>query len=289
MYLLTKKRAKNKRAIKSEFAELLASFKEIRESYKEIRESNKETAERQKETAESQKETDRAIKETAESQKKTDRQLQETDRQLQETDRQLQETDRQLQETDRQLQETDRQLQETDRQLQETAERQKETAESQKETDRQIKRLNKQMGGLHRRFGDMAAHLVVPGIEKRFNELGYYFNIMLKRGMKVSDEQGNTVAEIDAALENDDYFVAIEIKATVKLNDVAHHIKRLEITRDAMEKIHYKPKKLMGVIAGAIFEPAEQKAVIDAGFFALVQSGDTMKMAIPPDFVPRYW
>ena len=254
MYLLTKKRAKNKRAIKSEFAELLASFKEIRESYKEIRESNKETAERQKETAESQKETDRAIKETAESQKKTDRQLQETDRQLQET-----------------------------------AERQKETAESQKETDRQIKRLNKQMGGLHRRFGDMAAHLVVPGIEKRFNELGYYFNIMLKRGMKVSDEQGNTVAEIDAALENDDYFVAIEIKATVKLNDVAHHIKRLEITRDAMEKIHYKPKKLMGVIAGAIFEPAEQKAVIDAGFFALVQSGDTMKMAIPPDFVPRYW
>jgi len=275
MYLLTKKRAKNKRAIKSEFAELLASFKEIRESYKEIRESNKETAERQKETAESQKETDRAIKETAESQKKTDRQLQETDRQLQETDRQLQETDRQLQETDRQLQET--------------AERQKETAESQKETDRQIKRLNKQMGGLHRRFGDMAAHLVVPGIEKRFNELGYYFNIMLKRGMKVSDEQGNTVAEIDAALENDDYFVAIEIKATVKLNDVAHHIKRLEITRDAMEKIHYKPKKLMGVIAGAIFEPAEQKAVIDAGFFALVQSGDTMKMAIPPDFVPRYW
>ena len=42
-----------------------------------------------------------------------------------------------------------------------------------------------------------------------------------------------------------------------------------------------------GAVAGAIFGTIEKKAAIEAGFYVLEQSGDTMKMDIPDDFVPR--
>ena len=90
-----------------------------------------------------------------------------------------------FQETDRRMQETDRRMQETDRRMQETDRLMKENAESQKKTDRQITRLSKQMGGLHNSFGEMAEHLVVPGIAERFNELGYHFNAVAPGGYDV--------------------------------------------------------------------------------------------------------
>jgi len=165
----------------------------------------------------------------------------------------------------------------------------KEIAERQKETDQQIKETNRQMGDLHRRFGKMAEHLVAPGIADRFNELGFHFDIISHRGMEIRDEEGKTKAEVDMALENGEYIMAVEIKATVRLNDVEHHIRRLEIIREAREKKQEKPKKIQGAIAGAIFGSVEKQAVIEAGFYALVQSGDTMVMDIPEDFVPRKW
>jgi len=33
----------------------------------------------------------------------------------------------------------------------------------------------------------------------------------------------------------------------------------------------------------------ERQAVSEAGFYVLVQSGDTMKLELPEGFVPREW
>lgn len=44
---------------------------------------------------------------------------------------------------------------------------------------------------------------------------------------------------------------------------------------------------IYGAIAGAVFGGEEKQAVLEAGFYALEQSGDTMKMDIPGGFVPR--
>jgi hypothetical protein len=107
--------------------------------------------------------------------------------------------------------------------------------------------------------------------------------------MDIYDEQGKIKAEIDQVLENGEYIVAVEVKATVRLKDIEHHIRRLEILREDREKKQEKPKKIRGAIAGAIFGPMEKQAVIEAGLYALVQSGDTMRMDIPGDFVPREW
>jgi hypothetical protein len=135
----------------------------------------------------------------------------------------------------------------------------------------------------------MAEHLVAPGIADRFNELGFHFDRVSPGGIKILDEQGEIKAEVALLLENGEYIIAVEVKAKVNLKDVEHHIRRLEILREDREKKNEKPKKIRGAIAGAIFGKAEKQAAIDAGFYALIQSGDTMKMNIPKGFKPREW
>jgi hypothetical protein len=172
--------------------------------------------------------------------------------------------------------------------LQEVGKKQEELAKSQKKTDRQITRLEKQMGGLHNSFGEMAEHLVAPSIGKRFNELGYHFNAVAPGGYKIFDDTGKVVAQVDILLENSDYIMAVEVKAKVHAKDMEHHAKRLELLRQHWEKRGDK-RVIRGAIAGAIFGSTEKKAAIEAGFYVLVQSGDTMKLELPDGFVPREW
>jgi hypothetical protein len=180
--------------------------------------------------------------------------------------------------------------------FQDIAERQKETdrivkevAEEHRKTERTVDRVSKQMGDLHNSFGELAEHLVAPGIVARFNELGFHFDSVATKGAKIYDKEGNTKAEIDLLLENGEYLGVIEVKSKPRVKDVEHHIRRLEIFREYREKINLKRKRMLGAIAGAVFGPEEKKAFIEAGFYVLEQSGDTMKMDIPGDFVPREW
>jgi hypothetical protein len=179
-------------------------------------------------------------------------------------------------------------LREVAEQQKETARLIKETRESQKETGQQIKALNEQMGGLHNSFGEMAEHLVAPGIVERFNELGFHFNAVAPGGFKVLDDNGKIMAQVDILLVNSDYIIAVEVKATVRPKDVEKHIKRLEVLREYYEKNGDK-RIIQGAIAGAIFTDTEKKAVAEAGFYVLVQSGDTMKLELPDGFVAREW
>jgi len=198
----------------------------------------------------------------------------------------FQETDRQRKETERLIKESQK---ETDRQMKES---QKETdrviKESQKKTDRVITRIEKQMGGLHNSFGEMAEHLVAPSIEKRFNELGYHFKAVAPGGFNIHDDTGKVVAQVDILLLNSDCIMAVEVKAKVHAKDMEHHVKRLELLRKYWEKNGDK-RVIRGAIAGAIFGNIEKEAAIEAGFYVLVQSGDTMKLELPDGFVPREW
>jgi len=178
-------------------------------------------------------------------------------------------------------------------QMEKFRESQKETErtikESQRETERSIKALTEQMGGLHNKFGEMAEHLVAPGIVERFNSFGYHFDGIADRGFKILDEKRNLKAEIDILLENGDYILAVEVKADVREKDIEHHVKRLEIFRAHRNKKHKDPRKIRGAIAGVIFHPNIKELALESGFYVLEQSGDTMKMDIPKDFKPKEW
>ena len=191
-------------------------------------------------------------------------------------------------ETDRLIKELREEQKKTDEQMKETDRLMKENAERQKKTDEQMKKTDEQMGGLHNRFGDLAEHLVAPGIHERFNELGYHFDAMTRGGQEIRGENGKIKAEIDLLMENGDTIMAVEVKATVKMKYIEEHIKRLEIVRDYRRKRN-DSRHVEGAIAGAIFGIEEKKAAIEAGFYVITQSGDTMKIEVPKGFVPKRW
>jgi len=165
----------------------------------------------------------------------------------------------------------------------------KDNAESHKELERIVRRNGKQLGEVHRRFGQLAEHLVAPGIAKRFNELGYHFDLVGTKGTKLYDgKNGKIKTEIDLFMENVENIMAIEVKSRPVVGDVEHHIKRLEILRDHYRGINDR-RKILGGIAGAIYEDDVKKAAREAGLFVIEQSGDTMKIDMPDGFIPREW
>jgi hypothetical protein len=198
----------------------------------------------------------------------------------------MKETDRRL---DARIAETDRRL---DKLMAEVSEKQRETVEQMKETDRRMdkrqKELDKRMGYLDNRFGELAEHLVAPGIEKRFNELGYHFAKASTSCRFKIKENGRVKAEIDILLENGDTVMAVEVKAKPNKDDLEDDLKKMEILRDYRRKNNDK-KKIQAAMAGAIFGESLKRDIIKAGFFVIEQAGDTMRIDVPEGFVPREW
>jgi hypothetical protein len=207
---------------------------------------------------------------------------------FQETDKKYQEIAESFKETDRQFKETDRQFKETDKKYQEIARRFEETDKKFQETDRFIKELGKKTGNLDHRFGELAEHLVAPGIAEKFNALGYRFDSISPGGKKITDAAGKTLAEVDLLLENGDFIVAVEVKAKPRQDDIAEHLERLTVLRRHYDK-HHDTRKIRGAVAGAIFPGAVKTVARKAGLYVIEQSGDTMKIEVSAGFRPRDW
>jgi len=155
-------------------------------------------------------------------------------------------------------------------------------------TDQQIARNNSEMGRLRNSFGEVIEHLVAPGIRERFGDLGMDFSSGKIAANMVVSEDGKDVAEADLWLENGQTILVVEVKAKVKTKDVGKHKERLEKIRSAHDKCGDR-RRILGAMAGAVFGPGQREAALEAGFFVIVQSGDTMRMDLPEGFVPKEW
>jgi hypothetical protein len=99
---------------------------------------------------------------------------------------------------------------------------------------------------------------------------------------------GKVLAQIDLLLENEEYAVAVEVKSRPKEDDIPKHIARLGVLREYMDK-HNDRRVIRGALAGAVFPEEVKKAAIEAGLYAIVQSGDTMWIEVSDGFTPREW
>jgi hypothetical protein len=191
-----------------------------------------------------------------------------------------------FQETDRQIKESDRKWQETKAEME--AERKEADRKWKEERREEKEELDRMLGNLTNRFGEMVEWMVAPSIHKRFNELGFHFDAGSPGGYVIRDENGEVIAEVDILLENAEYIMAVEVKAKTHIKDIEHHIKRIEILREYRRKRH-DTRKIQGAIAGAIFGDAEKQAVIEAGFYVIEQTGDTVRINVPQGFKAREW
>ena len=175
------------------------------------------------------------------------------------------------------FQETREQMKENDRRWEETR---KLMREQMKETDRRI-------GDLGNRFGEMVEHLVSPGIRKKFNELNFSFE-QESANIKITDSSGRCIAEIDLLLENGDTVMAVEVKAKPVQKDVDIHASRMGILRCRADARNDK-RKFQGAIAGAIMSEEVKDYAHKTGFYVIEQTGNTIKITIPENFVAKEW
>jgi hypothetical protein len=212
--------------------------------------------------------------------RETERILQETALQVKETDRQMKETDRQMKETDRQMKETALQMKETDRKIKETDRIVKETARQMKETDRKISRMGN-------RIGELIEHIITPNIVEKFNKKGFVFG-RIGPNVCYKGKDNRTITEVDILLENGDIALAVEVKSKLTIADVQEHVERMEKLRRYADN-HGDKRRLMGAVAGAVIPDGVKPFAFKNGFYVIEQTGDTVTINAPKNFIPREW
>jgi hypothetical protein len=124
---------------------------------------------------------------------------------------------------------------------------------------------------------------------EKFNALGFHFtDISPKRRKIITGKDKQTVAEFDILMENGESSVCVEIKSKPSERDVKDHVQRLEIFRRHKDTIGDK-RKIYGALAGAIMSDSVKNIILNAGLYAITQTGDTVKIDIPEGFTPKAW
>jgi len=159
--------------------------------------------------------------------------------------------------------------------------------EDRRKSEEGWRKLRKELGDLGNRFGEMVEHLVAPSITEKFEAMGFTFE-QISRDHEIRNSEGKCIAEIDLLLENGDVVMAVEVKSKPKQDDIDVHIGRMEVLRQRADRRN-DTRKFQGAIAGAIMSDEVRNYIHKAGFYAIEQTGDTVKITIPENFKPREW
>ena len=136
-------------------------------------------------------------------------------------------------------------------------------------------------------FREGCEFLAFPVIEERFGELGFRFDDV-SPWSKCRGTAGGPAVEFGLILRNAGTTVATCVKEKPGVRDVKRLQEKLEILRECRRGMG-DGRKIQGAVAGAVFGTAQRKAALDAGFYVIVQFGDTMRMDIPEGFRPKVW
>ena len=196
--------------------------------------------------------------------------------------------------TDRKIR---RMSQETDRKIQEVAQRQEELTLRQADTDRQIEKTNRQIektsqeiGKFDSVIGRLVENMIAGGnIVAQFQALKYDVTAHSQNknfGAKGTSESG----EIDWLLENGDIAILVEVKTTLKTDDIDEHIDKIAKYRRYIDTNGGDKKRLIGAVAGAVVADNVIKYAHKHGLHLITQSGEAFKVvATPEGFRAKEW
>jgi len=166
-------------------------------------------------------------------------------------------------------------FQETDRKFQESG---REFAE----------RLKKMEDLFIGRWGRFMEVLVDSGAVKALRDCGLGIN---RSASNVKEEMQNGLGrgmEIDVLCWGDEIIVAVEVKTTLRIEDVREHEERLERFFKCFPK--FSGMKLYGAVAGLSFAEESDRYAYKRGMYVLTLIGDTLVRVINGEkFRPREW
>ena len=169
-------------------------------------------------------------------------------------------------ETDRRMQETDRQMQETGREI--------------KETGRQLRELKDLFNG---QWGKLMEALVE----------GDLVELLSRRGIEVDHTVCNLKSrngaprwEIDIIAANGDEVVAVEVKTTLKVRQVADFIETLKVFPGEAPSV-YRGRRTYGAVAYLKADEAADAYAERQGLYVIRATGSSASITNEKDFKPR--
>ena len=161
-------------------------------------------------------------------------------------------------------------MQETDRQM--------------KETDRQIRNLNKKMSESENRWGKFVESLVEGSLIKLLKKKNIIvYSTYQRRKVSYNGRQ----YEFDIIAENGNEVVAVEVKTTLKPDDVKEFIQELKDFKKALPK--YADNTIYGAVGFINVDGASDKMAEKNGLFVIKATGDSAKIINEKAFKPKTW
>ncbi|MDR2445926.1 MAG: hypothetical protein LBD58_01330 [Treponema sp.] len=146
---------------------------------------------------------------------------------------------------------------------------------SHKETE---KTLNKAIGGLSNTVGSLVEHFMTAALPQKFKQFGFTFDRVTT--VKWADGENNIYAEIDGLLENGNQAMVVEVKTTLRNEDVDDHVVRMRKVR-AYADLHGDKREFLGALAATIVDKSSREYALKKGFFVIEPSGEDVKIARP--------
>lgn len=180
-------------------------------------------------------------------------------------------------------------LREVTRRHEEVAKRQEEFAKQQEETSREIRGVNEGMKDLRELFtgqwGKLVEALVEPSVLRLFQERGIQ---VIDTAQRLKTTKNGEQMEIDILATNKDSVIVVEVKTTLKVEDVNYFIEKLSRFFEFFPK--YKGMKLYGAVAGIRIEESADRYAYRKGLFVLTLSGEGMVVILNDEkFRPVEW
>ena len=176
---------------------------------------------------------------------------------------------------------------ETEKSIQEVWALFKETERRFKETDRRFKETDERFKELRYLFtsqwGKLIEALVEPAVLKLFQERGIR---VIDTAQRVKVRRNGKEMEVDILATNEDSVIPIEVKTTLKVEDVNEYLDRLSHFMEFFER--YRGMKLYGAVAGVRIDERADRYAYRNGLFVLTLSGEgTVVILNDEKFTPK--
>ena len=173
-------------------------------------------------------------------------------------------------ETDQKFRDTDQKFRDTDRKLD--------------ELKAIVARTSRNVDDLTGKWGKFVEGMVAPACKTLFADRNIPVHKVLQR---VQAEYDGRSMEIDILVVNEGYVVLVEVKSTLKVDDVREQLERLGQFREFFPE--YADKQVLGAVAGIVIEEQADRFAYREGLFVIGQAGDTVRILNDKKFQPKAW
>jgi hypothetical protein len=170
--------------------------------------------------------------------------------------------------------------------LERTSDRLDRITQQQEETDRIVKEIGKRFGNFTNSFGEVVEYMIAPNLQDKFQKFNLDFHIAGK-DVKFRDYKNDIKFEVDIFLQNGDFAMLVEIKATLTISNINTHIERLEKMRKYAD-LHGDKRTFLGSVAGITIPENAKEYALAQGFYLIEPTGEDFCIT-PPHSKPKEW